>query len=136
MEGLKAGIMNGDGVALDKVEQAVGKVARGIDVYLILAVSCLGFLDSFSREQASNRDQASNQARLQGFCSWCCLCVFVTCTGMVSRCLQRATSEGGRRGVYSLSSMAVDGGGEGDFFLPFPRHQPFFVCVVSRRRLC
>ncbi|MEP2765306.1 MAG: hypothetical protein ABJP39_14360, partial [Marinobacter alexandrii] len=38
VEGLKAGIMNGDGVALDKVEQAVGKVARGIDVYLILAV--------------------------------------------------------------------------------------------------
>lgn len=39
VESLKVGIMNGDGVALNKVEQAVGKVAGGIDVYLILAVS-------------------------------------------------------------------------------------------------
>lgn len=38
VEGLKIGIMNGDGVALDKVEEAVGRVAGGIDVYLILAV--------------------------------------------------------------------------------------------------
>lgn len=33
--------MKGDGVALGRVEQAVGKVALGIDVYLILAVSGL-----------------------------------------------------------------------------------------------
>lgn len=39
MERLKKGIVEG-GVSLGKVEQAVGKVAEGIDVYLILAVSC------------------------------------------------------------------------------------------------
>lgn len=39
MEGLKNGIWEGDIVTLGKVEQAVGKVAEGIDVYLILAVS-------------------------------------------------------------------------------------------------
>lgn len=39
VESLKVGIRNGDGVALGRVEQAVGKVAQGIDIYLILAVS-------------------------------------------------------------------------------------------------
>lgn len=38
MESLKEGIVKGDSVALGKVEQAVDKVAQGIDVYLILAV--------------------------------------------------------------------------------------------------
>lgn len=38
VERLKKGIVEG-GVSLGQVEQAVGKVASGIDVYLILAVS-------------------------------------------------------------------------------------------------
>lgn len=40
VERLKKGIVEG-GVSLGHVEQAVGKVASGIDVYLILAVSRL-----------------------------------------------------------------------------------------------
>lgn len=40
VERLKKGIVEG-GVSLGQVEQAVGKVASGIDVYLILAVSRL-----------------------------------------------------------------------------------------------
>lgn len=38
VEGLKEGIWKGDSRTLGKVEQAVGKVAERIDVYLILAV--------------------------------------------------------------------------------------------------
>lgn len=47
VESLKVGIRNGDGVALGRVEQAVGKVAQGIDVYLILAVSALDDISCF-----------------------------------------------------------------------------------------
>lgn len=42
-ENVKAGVMNGDEVVIGKVEKAVGKVAMGIDIYLILAVSRLIF---------------------------------------------------------------------------------------------
>lgn len=46
IESLKEGIVTGDSVALGKVEQAVGKVAQGIDVYLILAVR-IGLIYTF-----------------------------------------------------------------------------------------
>lgn len=38
VESLRVSIMNGDGVTLNNLEHAFGKVAGKIDVYLVLAV--------------------------------------------------------------------------------------------------
>ena len=58
VENLKVGIMNGDGVALNKVEQVVGKVAGKIDVYLILAVR-----DKTERESGVACESPASQSR-------------------------------------------------------------------------
>lgn len=56
VESLKEGIVTGDSVALGKVEQAVGKVAQCIDVYLILAVRAAHIICPEERSHASMRE--------------------------------------------------------------------------------
>lgn len=49
VESLRVSIMNGDGVTLNNLEHAFGKVAGKIDVYLVLAVRRVTKLVPFGR---------------------------------------------------------------------------------------